>query len=195
MGYTPGTGPKGTDTFNATTQTVSDLQRLNDTIAKRGNLLVDTSTVRLALTGSSLYEGLFFYDTTDNLLYVYNGSGWVLASSLENSGSVTVTNFGTGFTPNATYPVRVNRDGMWASLSGLVDVGATANLSSAILTVDTQFRPLSNNRFIGHTRSSNTMEGMLHLEPSGVLTLPPLYRSGTIATGNFLPVAGHWPID
>lgn len=77
MGYSGSGGPKGLGVFNTTPSTASDLNQLVALIARVGNYLgAITSTERDAITGAALYEGLLIFNSTDDTLEMYDGSGW-----------------------------------------------------------------------------------------------------------------------
>jgi len=76
MGFTNGTGPEGSPTFNNTPQTVTDLTRLRDLIIERGNGFKGTTTQRNALTAGQMYEGMSWFDTTLGVELVRRGSEW-----------------------------------------------------------------------------------------------------------------------
>jgi hypothetical protein len=80
------------DTFNSTPQTVADLNRLVTLIGRMGNLRVGPQSDREALSGTELFEGLHFYDTTLDLLFKYDGSGWKQYNLLVRGGNML---FGT----------------------------------------------------------------------------------------------------
>lgn len=67
--------------------------------AKVGNRRVGSTAERLAATGADLWQGLEWYDTTENRIYEYN-SGWVrllrfnfgyFSGSSNGSGLITVS--------------------------------------------------------------------------------------------------------
>lgn len=71
------TGPKKEPVFNSSGNAptfAADLTDAAEYAAEYGNYKVDTTTVRNAFSGP--WEGLAWYDTTLNQLYLYDGSGW-----------------------------------------------------------------------------------------------------------------------
>jgi hypothetical protein len=78
MGYTAGGGAKGQPLFNDTPQTVADLQAAVAYAAKVGNRREGTTAERNAASGSDLWEGLEWADTTDGRTYKLIDGGWVL---------------------------------------------------------------------------------------------------------------------
>lgn len=55
----------------------ADLTEVSEFAAKVGNTRVGTTNQRNATAGADLWEGLRWYDTTTDLVYTYNGSGWL----------------------------------------------------------------------------------------------------------------------
>lgn len=78
MGFTAGGSPKGGPLFNATPQTVADLNAGRAFTEKVGNRRVGTTTERNAATGTEVWEGLEWADTTEDRVYIYLDGGWVL---------------------------------------------------------------------------------------------------------------------
>lgn len=96
MGYTSGTGTRGTDTFTDTPQTVADYQRLNDTIAKMIGRRIGTTVERNALATAEKFEGLRWKDTTDSIEYERVGSAWTPVESPWFAYTPTFTAFTAG---------------------------------------------------------------------------------------------------
>lgn len=84
----------------------TDANLISNYAAKVGNRRCGTTTERNAATGSDLWEGLEWYDTTLNQQFIYDGSGWSTSqniyaqaagvesmpfSSGENNHTITVT--------------------------------------------------------------------------------------------------------
>lgn len=82
MGFTPGGSPKGGPLFNNTPQTVADLNGGRAFTELVGNRKIGSSTERGALTGSNVWEGLEFWDTTLKAAFIYQSGGWVHQFSL-----------------------------------------------------------------------------------------------------------------
>lgn len=106
MGYTGSGGPKGLGVFTNAAQTVSDLNQLVALIARGGNLRVETTAGRDAITGAALYEGLHVYNTTLDQLEMYTGSGWAVVWHDWKTYTPTTTNISGG-----TIAAKYKRDG------------------------------------------------------------------------------------
>lgn len=89
MGYTPGAGPKGLGTFTNSAQTVSDLNKMVELVARVGNVRVGTTAERDALSAAELYAGMHFYDNTLKRMMKYTGTGWGEAVDVTNWLGVT----------------------------------------------------------------------------------------------------------
>lgn len=77
MGFTNGTGPQGSPTFNNTPQTVADLTRLRDLVLQRGTRLIGTTTERNTFSNAGYaVEGMRWYDTTMKAELIRIGADW-----------------------------------------------------------------------------------------------------------------------
>jgi hypothetical protein len=76
MGYTDGGSPHGGPVFNSTPQTVADLNKGREFTEEVGNHKTGTTAQRDAATGSKVWDGLFWSDTTDGNTYEYRNGGW-----------------------------------------------------------------------------------------------------------------------
>lgn len=90
------------------TQTVADLQAAADFAELMGNVRVGSSTTRTNLAAGELYNGLHFFESDTNSIYVYN-SGWKLWHRAPTAYAPTLTNISGGPTVTARYSVAAGR--------------------------------------------------------------------------------------
>ena len=194
MGYSSTDGPsgKGLGSFTNTPSTTSDLNKLLELVGRMGNLRVGTTATRTALTGSSLYEGLHFYDTTLNDLWVYDGAAWV--TGYDDDGYTNVSTFSPFWSATAGYTPRVRRVGQRIDLYGAATAAAGAGADGGIITVPSGFRP-TGNVWIGPFRSSGGLSGMLVVSSAGVVSAPNAYVTGSLGAGSVVPFVGSWYVD
>ena len=131
MGYstTDGTPGKGLGSFNTTPTTASDFNKTLELVGRMGNLRVDTTAVRTALTGSHLFEGLHFYDTTLDTLFKYDGSGWVLVFQDWTAYTPTLTNHTLG---NGTMEAKYQQAGGRVEFTIEYTWGSTSSVTGAV---------------------------------------------------------------
>lgn len=190
MGYTTTGGPKGLGQFNTTPQTVADLNKLVELIARVGNFLGAVSeSERDAITGGALYEGLMLLNTTSGRVESYDGAGW---EPINQGSPVELTVFGSNWSATPSYePVVVESGGM-VHLLGAARIAQGGSMSN-ILTIPAGLRP-AKQYFLGHYRTtSGTASGQLHIDTTGVVSAPDNYRTGSMAAGNSIPLTGSWP--
>jgi hypothetical protein len=84
MGYTNGTGPDGTPSFNNTPQLTSDLNRLRDLTLERGNARVGTTADQASLPPA---RGLFL-NLNDGFLYGGFLGDWYPIAGLSSQGAL-----------------------------------------------------------------------------------------------------------
>ncbi|AYN57874.1 virion structural protein [Arthrobacter phage Faja] len=159
-------------------------------VAAGGILPVYSSAERDALTK---YDGLAVrrMDLSRRPVETWDGSAWSLGDYYETSA--TVTSFSTGWSATAGYAPKVYRQGNRVFLEGAVTLGSGADWSS-ILTIPAGFRP-SANAFLGANVSSTGAAAVeLTIGSTGVIGSPDTYRTGSLASGNVLPVKGSWPV-
>lgn len=132
MGYTASGGPKGLGVFTNTPQTVADLNKLVELIARMGNYRGPVTTAeRDAITGTALYEGLLVYNTTTDQLEVYSGSGWVLVWKYDTGWQPITLNPGWSAYLGETPRYRV-KNGM-LQLAGRASASAGATVELGVL--------------------------------------------------------------
>lgn len=96
MGYTASGGPKGLGVITDSNTPLPDLTQIIALIARVGNVRVETTSSRDAITGPALYDGLMVFNTTTDRLEVRLDGGWQVV--WEPSTPVTnVSVFGGGF--------------------------------------------------------------------------------------------------
>lgn len=106
MGYTPDIGEKGLGQFNSSPGTVADLNQLLAIIAGVGNYRgAMAEEDRDDITGAALYSGLLVFNTTENALELYSGSGWEHVWRPETVAAVTFAS-PYGAAPAAAVDVR-----------------------------------------------------------------------------------------
>lgn len=85
MGFTNGTGPEGTPTFNNSPQTVVDLTKLRDLVIERGNRFKGTTAQRNTFTTAGYAaEGVVWYDTTLGVELIRRGGAWKRTQSFRS---------------------------------------------------------------------------------------------------------------
>lgn len=143
MGYSASGGPKGLGTFNSTPQTVADLTKLVELIARMGNYRgAVTASERDLITGGALYNGLLIYNTTDGTVEIFNGSAWVVLLRLIRpmlkvvGGGQSCAN--STFTTLTWTSAEIETVEMWSSgtnivipVDGIYRVSATAGFTDA----------------------------------------------------------------
>ena len=185
MGYTAGTGTRGLDTYNSTPQTVADLQRLNDKIGERGHFRSGSTATRTALTGISVWEGLHFYDTSLDVLYKHDGSGWV---AYDTTTTVSLTTFGTDWAATGGYSPFLVVTGKRREIFG----AATRSVGGArigFMTIPSGHRPAVNT-FINPAITSNGEFAAVVVNTTGSVDLPTGY--GAAPSAGVFPLGGVW---
>lgn len=131
MGYstTDGSAGKGLGSFTDTASTEADFDKVIELIARMGNVRVGTTAERTALTGSSVYEGLHFYDTDLDALMKHDGSGWVIVFRDWVTWTPTYTNFSLG---NGTISAKYQQLGRRVHFRIELTLGSTSSASGAI---------------------------------------------------------------
>lgn len=100
----------------------ADLSEIANYAAKVGNRKADASSVRTALTGSDLWDGLEFFETDTGRTYLY-WSGWVLLFQTPVPwASITLA---TGWAPQGVPP--------YAPLRSRLDQNANTHIQGQIL--------------------------------------------------------------
>lgn len=187
MGYIDGAGPEGSPQFNNSPQTVADFNRLRDLVVQRGNSFKGSTSLREAWSNNGYAaEGHLWYDTTLDLYFSYDGAGWRKAG---DSGSVPIATFGTGWTGTSGYTPFIRAQGAMVILQGAVTLGANGSFDS-ILQIPAAYAP-AGNWWLGHFRANSGASGMLHLSGTQV-SAPSAYRTGSLSTGQVLPLTGYW---
>lgn len=142
MGYSSSGGTKGLGVFDNTPQTTADFNQTIELIAQMGNYYGGiTEAERDAITGDALYVGLMVFNTTSEVLELYDGSGWVAAR--EDTGWVSLTlvsswvNYGSGYV-TAQYR-KIN--GV-VHVRGVIKSGTTTG-GTVVATLPAGYRPSS----------------------------------------------------
>lgn len=86
------------------TQTVADMQAIADFAEMVGNHRIGVASDRTGLSAGELYNGLYFFETDTNSIYVYN-SGWKLWHRAPTAYTPALTNIGGSPTIAARYAV------------------------------------------------------------------------------------------
>lgn len=168
----------------ATADTVQDA--ITDLRTKTGYRADLTDAQRLALSGGSLFEGLWVRTTDTKIDWLYTGGAWVPWGT--STGSVTVE---SGWSATAGYTPRVVRNGGVVSIYGAVTNGGGG--FTAVVTVPVGFRPAVNT-FLSATHSNQAMNGTGLINPAGLITFPVGYFDGALTSGGIVPLVGSWTI-
>lgn len=166
MPYTAADGvqvPAGTDAFSPPTQ----FKTWADKAATYHNRVIVTAlTDRDALTGMS--EGWRCYVTADNSEWVYNGSTWIAAYLLADTGWITPTLLNSWVNFGAPYRTcQYRRLNGVVYVSGLLKSGTTT-ANTVLFNLPAGFRP-SANLFFG--TQSNSAMATVQLAGNGDLSL------------------------
>lgn len=153
---------------------------------------VGNRIIRADLAALDLYaykrQGLGGHALDTKVNYVHDGTGWVPVSG---GGTVTLTAFGANWNATSGYEPFLVVDGEWRELIGAASRLAGGSLAT-ILTIPTGHRP-TGNQFLGaHITSTGTFYE-LHLNSSGVLSVPTGYGNST-APGAY-PLRSRWRVS
>lgn len=135
-------------------------------------------------------NGRRWYATDTGKDYIDNGAAWVSF----DSGTVNISTFGTGWSATTGHTPRIRRMGKRVDIMGAVTNGSGAAWDH-LLTIPVGYRPPAM-LFIGHFfASGNQATGQLFVQPTGILSSPSSYHSGSLSPGSAVPLTGSWYID
>lgn len=184
MGYSSSGGPNGLGVITDSNTPLSDLTKLIELIGRVGNMRVETTTTRDAISGGALYDGLGVYNTTLDAYQVYNGTGWVTVWAAAGApGSITPT-------PAASYTLSSGalflRNGFLLGSISFARTSGTLTHGEAVMTLPVGARPAHeyNTGALFTLAANPSMMWQVRVQTTGVVQIvdPPAGRTGGVVS-------------
>ena len=176
--------------------TAEDLNILGDHIAEMGNSMALSTADREAFESDG-WEGLFCYDTDEDVLYRHDGSAWV-DNDISDSGWVTLSTLGSGWAATTNHTPRIRRVGKQVFLFGAVTRSGTSGALADLATIPSGYRMAGSYTlvFVGASITSGGQGVELYMNVSDhKIQIASGYTTATLGSGVVVPLAGSWFVD